>query len=630
MNSMEYEVLRAAARTIGTLAETHAACKASLMQEGALAALQGSLSSTDDELAEAGVLATLSLAADVGDFEHEWSMIAREIVSSLAPLVSSSLPDVRRGTIKILTLLSQNSFTKMSMLDCIQGRAFPFVALFKQDDFVACGKAAIFMGHTSEKALPVLQRAIEQAGWADVLAADIVTPRDAALQDQCMAQLERLIDNCKGVREKVLVAQPTLPEKLRALLADANENVQMRAASLLLALGPSDAFTEADTRLQSLAKSASLPVGQAANTALQKVAQRAARAAAQLLQQQQAAAQQAADDAAAAADGSDGRSRGGRVAGRSGAPAPMRGSSGSDKSQSLPASFKLSQRHQVGFAEMIGRRNTMEDVSVVHGRFRDRDDEDLYAVFDGHGGREVAEFTSAKFANALTARLAADPSRDPLDVLKETFLDLNDQMAPHPWARNCGTTAAVVLLQQSVLYVANVGDTRAVLARSGHAVRLTVDHKPSLPEETARITERGGFVKFKRVNGVLAVSRALGDHSLQPHVSAEPHLARMDLQANDQFLVLACDGVWDVLSDEAACELVAAQPDAQHAAQALRDKAYALGSTDNISVVIIYLNKPPPVAPEAPPPIIIGPPISAGHTDSTNVDAPASPAPAQQ
>jgi protein phosphatase PTC1 len=98
-----------------------------------------------------------------------------------------------------------------------------------------------------------------------------------------------------------------------------------------------------------------------------------------------------------------------------------------------------------------------------------------------------------------------------------------------------------------MLFTANVGDSRAVLCRAGKALRLTIDHKASLPEEAKRITEAGGFIgRNKRVNGVLAISRALGDHMLKENdvVSAEPYVCDTELTNEDTFVLLACDGVW--------------------------------------------------------------------------------------
>jgi hypothetical protein len=94
------------------------------------------------------------------------------------------------------------------------------------------------------------------------------------------------------------------------------------------------------------------------------------------------------------------------------------------------------------------------------------------------------------------------------------------------------------------------GDSRAILVQRGaRAVALSRDHKPSLPDETKRITDLGGKVIFWgrwRVEGILAVSRAIGDRHLKPYVTPEPEVCEWALTDRDCFLVLATDGIWCV------------------------------------------------------------------------------------
>jgi protein phosphatase PTC1 len=122
--------------------------------------------------------------------------------------------------------------------------------------------------------------------------------------------------------------------------------------------------------------------------------------------------------------------------------------------------------------------------------------------------------------------------------------------------------AAAGTLGARVVYTANAGDSRAVLLRGRHAVRLSFDHKASCPVEQKRVEDAGGVVLDSRVGGMLAVSRALGDHVIKGRgdvVLAAPHTAAARLRAEDRLLVLACDGVWDVLTDQQSCDLLARQ-----------------------------------------------------------------------
>ncbi|KAG5652868.1 hypothetical protein H0H81_003298 [Sphagnurus paluster] len=151
-----------------------------------------------------------------------------------------------------------------------------------------------------------------------------------------------------------------------------------------------------------------------------------------------------------------------------------------------------------------------------------------------------------------------------------------------------GTTMVVPpVTSRRVLYTANAGDARAVLCRAGKAVRLTYDHKGSDKQEAKRITDAGGFVMSGRVNGVLAVTRSLGDSSMKEFVVGAPYTTETELCEEDEFLVLACDGLWDVANDQVAIDLVREMPDAQAASTKLLKYALSQHTTDNVTVVVV-------------------------------------------
>ncbi|CAG8760664.1 13327_t:CDS:2, partial [Dentiscutata erythropus] len=132
---------------------------------------------------------------------------------------------------------------------------------------------------------------------------------------------------------------------------------------------------------------------------------------------------------------------------------------------------------------------------------------------------------------------------------------------------------------------ANVGDARAVLNRDGRAVRLSYDHKGSDAQEAKRIVEAGGFVMNNRVNGVLAVTRSLGDCSMKEFVIGKPYTTKITLTEKDSFLILACDGLWDVCNDQEAVDLIKDIMDPQEASTKLIRHALQNFSTDNLSVM---------------------------------------------
>jgi len=138
-----------------------------------------------------------------------------------------------------------------------------------------------------------------------------------------------------------------------------------------------------------------------------------------------------------------------------------------------------------------------------------------------------------------------------------------------------------------VLYTANVGDARAVLCSAGEAIRLTHDHKGSDKGEVKRIKEAGGFVLNNRVNGVLAVTRSLGDSAMKEFVVGTPYTTTVELKDSDEFLILACDGLWDVLKDQEAVDLVRKETSAQKASEILVKHALDNYSQDNVTVLVV-------------------------------------------
>lgn len=138
-----------------------------------------------------------------------------------------------------------------------------------------------------------------------------------------------------------------------------------------------------------------------------------------------------------------------------------------------------------------------------------------------------------------------------------------------------------------VLYSANCGDARAVLCRAGKAVRLSYDHKGSDKQEAKRITDAGGFVMSGRVNGVLAVTRSLGDSSMKEFVVGSPYTTETELCDADEFLIIACDGLWDITGDQGAIDLIRHVKDAQQASEILVNHALSRQSNDNVTVLVV-------------------------------------------
>ncbi|KAL7569940.1 hypothetical protein ACA910_008600 [Epithemia clementina (nom. ined.)] len=322
-------------------------------------------------------------------------------------------------------------------------------------------------------------------------------------------------------------------------------------------------------------------------------------------------------------------------------------------------------RFDYGISEAIGARPTMEDRTIVlqslmldptHGYYKNEPKEHLQelamttfaAVFDGHGGDECSSYLVEALPHHLRQAMLnerealrnaveqsrmqqrQDQSEDAASelmrkILKSCYLRTDKEFITPKNAPQSGSTAATVILFGRRLFAANVGDSRVVLCRSGgQCVELTSDHKPSRPDEAARVRAAGGFILHKRVMGELAITRAFGDKSFKmgikamleedaeelaggnngnseakdlnaPLVSAEPEIASMVLSHNDEFLLLACDGLFDVFRSQDAIalarqELIAHRGEPAEVARILSDQAIRVRrSRDNVSILIIVL-----------------------------------------
>lgn len=161
-----------------------------------------------------------------------------------------------------------------------------------------------------------------------------------------------------------------------------------------------------------------------------------------------------------------------------------------------------------------------------------------------------------------------------------------------PTSGACAVTALIRTVGETrYLVVANAGDSRAIISRESGVSRLTHDHKPSDEAEAKRLTDDGAFIRDGRVNGMIGITRALGDHTMKQWIISTPYVQVLELQPTDEFLVLACDGVWDVVKDEEAIAFLKEKGEVPAAtlAKALAVEAIKRGSQDNISVIVVRL-----------------------------------------
>jgi serine/threonine protein phosphatase PrpC len=230
----------------------------------------------------------------------------------------------------------------------------------------------------------------------------------------------------------------------------------------------------------------------------------------------------------------------------------------------------------------------------------------FYAVFDGHGGDECAKFLEETFANILQKKLQtiADELNDrSIQVATKTaFLEADELFREKYSESNAGSTAVVTFLLNGKLWTASVGDSRAVLSTGDKIIQLSQDAKPTVSPFQESIEKRGGEVIGGRVSVtgyLLAPGRAIGD-KLFKSVSPRPKITAVplsEIQGKENYLVLASDGLWDVLGSKEAMDIVKKKASeknsngkkVQNATRALRYEAFRRKTTDNTTVMVIKL-----------------------------------------
>eukprot|EP00727_Mastigamoeba_balamuthi_P012006 m51a1_g7428 putative protein phosphatase domain containing protein (885) ;mRNA; r:34385-38482 len=258
--------------------------------------------------------------------------------------------------------------------------------------------------------------------------------------------------------------------------------------------------------------------------------------------------------------------------------------------------FLPSARFAIGYAETIGLRPSMEDSVAIAGAIDCTVHTDFFAVFDGHNGSDASEYAAKNMHVVVLEKLRdMQKSRDVPTALRSAFKSVQKKIMASQITG--GTTATCVLFRGDEGYVAHVGDSSAAILADGCLKRLTRDHRPTDADEARAVQARGGMVSSgaePRVNGVLSLTRALGDRELAGVLSAEPAVARLASYSwTDSTLIIGCDGLWDHVTDEEVASVLRAIPSPEAAAMQLRDTAFMNGSTDNITVLVIKPDLPP-------------------------------------
>ncbi|XP_038604953.1 integrin-linked kinase-associated serine/threonine phosphatase 2C isoform X2 [Tachyglossus aculeatus] len=281
-------------------------------------------------------------------------------------------------------------------------------------------------------------------------------------------------------------------------------------------------------------------------------------------------------------------------------------------------------------AERKGEREEMQDAHVILNDITE-DCKPLsslitrvsyFAVFDGHGGIRASKFAAQnlhqnlirKFPKGEVISVEKTVKRCLLDTFKHTDEEFLKQASSQKPAWKDGSTATCVLAVDNILYIANLGDSRAILCRYNEenqkhaALSLSKEHNPTQYEERMRIQKAGGNVRDGRVLGVLEVSRSIGDGQYKRcGVTSVPDIKRCQLTHNDRFIMLACDGLFKVFTPEEAVNFILScledekiqtregksATDARYeaACNRLASKAVQRGSADNVTVMVVRIEQ---------------------------------------
>lgn len=259
---------------------------------------------------------------------------------------------------------------------------------------------------------------------------------------------------------------------------------------------------------------------------------------------------------------------------------------------------------------LLGRRPQNEDnheiILNLDGKDPTKNNINYFAVYDGHGGKQVSNYLKENMSKFYVHKKLNFPLTKKYVNKVADFVQTS--IKKHKFANRMGSTALVVIQfkcnNEDYINVINTGDSRCIMCRDNVAMPLTKDHKPNWPEEYHRIMGLGGKVQFDgydwRIND-LSVSRAYGDTDASPYVTHTPDLFRYKLDKSDKFMVVACDGLYESLSNNDIINFVLLNcydstltkriNKGVNIAEKLAEYAIKKGSGDNVSCVVVFANE---------------------------------------
>ena len=233
-------------------------------------------------------------------------------------------------------------------------------------------------------------------------------------------------------------------------------------------------------------------------------------------------------------------------------------------------------------------RNYMEDEGKSIENLGGDPNKILFCLFDGHGGGQVSSFLQDNFHIYFKELFPfTDFIKGILNLFKLLDEKIKELNLPYT-----GSTGTIVLIERQnekkILYCANVGDTRCVLVNKKRILRMSYDDRVEDPKEINRIIKQGGIVFDGRINGQLMLSRTFGDWALKSlGAIVNPHISKIEINEDDLFLIIASDGVWDVINDEDCRYLCNTNKNSLEISKNIIVESLNRGAQDNISCFVI-------------------------------------------
>ena len=240
-------------------------------------------------------------------------------------------------------------------------------------------------------------------------------------------------------------------------------------------------------------------------------------------------------------------------------------------------------------SSLRGQRDTQEDAHII----LQKGNTHLWGVFDGHGGAFISAFLKKNLPKAILKYpfpLTESKIERLFDAIQDNLIENHYKKAVYQ-----GSTCVAIVRSAEHMTIMNVGDSRAVLCRNNETIPLSVDHKPNESMERIRIEKLGGESQITKAQGDdwrivnLSVSRSFGDLDATPYVTHKPDVKIIANHIDDQFVILACDGLWDVMTNEMAVKFILDHSEQKDdIGKLLAKEAIQLGTSDNVTAVVVW------------------------------------------